>query len=89
MDKLIIIPLNLFNFNQEIIIVDEQGPQTFAQVDFAHLPEVIVEASVVNNINNIRIIGNANYAEAISNEIKDYTVQNYANKNINIEIVEA
>ena len=89
MDKMIIIPLNLFKLEQEIIIVDQTGSQAFAQVDIAHLPEVIVEACSVHNTNTIKLIGNGNYAEALSNEIRAYATHNYSNINLDITIMEA
>lgn len=89
MDKMIVIPLNLFSLEQEIIIVDEIGNKSFAKVELTHLPEVIVEACGVNSTDNVRLIGNKNYAEALANEIKEYAAMNYANKNLNISIMEA
>ena len=89
MDKMVIIPLNLFSLDQEIIIVDETGNKSFAKVELAHLPEVVVEACGVNSTDSVRLIGNKNYAEALANEIKEYAAMNYANKVLNISIVEA
>ena len=89
MDKMIIIPINLFSLDQEIMIVDQMGTHQFAKVALSHLPEVIVEASSVHHTDNIKLIGNKNYAEALANEIKEYSAINYANKNLNIEIMEA
>ena len=89
MDKMIIIPINLFSLDQEIIVVNQDGSQSFAKVDLAHLPEVVVEACGVNYTDNIRLIGNKNYAEALANEIKEYAMINYSNKELNIEIMEA
>ena len=89
MDKMIIIPINLFSLDQEIIVVNQDGNQSFAKVDLAHLPEVVVEACGVNYTDNIRLIGNKNYAEALANEIKEYAMINYSNKELNIEIMEA
>lgn len=88
MDKMIVIPLNLFKLEQEIIIVDEVGSKTFAQVDLAHLPEVIVEACGINHTDTIRLIGNGNYAEALSNEIQEYAIKNYTNCKLKIDIME-
>lgn len=89
MDKMIVVPINLFNLEQEIMILEQTGSQAFAKVELAYLPEVIVEACNVHFTNNIKLIGNKNYAEALSNEIKEYAVINYANKDLNIEIMEA
>ena len=89
MDKMIIIPINLFSLDQEIIVVDQGGNHSFAKVELAHLPEVAVEACGVNFTDNIRLIGNRNYAEALANEIKEYAIQNYSNKELNISIMEA
>ena len=89
MDKLIIVPLNLFNLQQSIMVVDQAGGHAFANVVLAHLPEVLVEATNVHHTNNIRLIGNKNYAEALANEIKEYAIQNYTNKELNIMITEA
>ena len=89
MDKLIIVPLNLFNLQQSIMVVDQDGSHAFANVELAHLPEVLVEATNVHHTNNIRLIGNKNYAEALANEIKEYAIQNYTNKELNIMITEA
>lgn len=89
MDKTIIVPLNLFNLQQSIVVVDQDGSHIFAHVELSHLPEVLVEATGVHHTNNIRLIGNKNYAEALSNEIKEYAIQNYANKELNIMITEA
>lgn len=89
MDKMIIIPINLFSLDQEIIVVDQGGNHSFAKVELAHLPEVVVEACGVSFTNNIRLIGNRNYAEALASEIKEYATMNYANKVLNIDIVEA
>lgn len=71
------------------MVVDQNGSRAFANVELAHLPEVLVEATSVHHTNNIRLIGNKNYAEALSNEIKEYAIQNYANKELNIMITEA
>ena len=89
MDKMVIIPLNLFKLEQEIMIVDQDGTQAFAQVELADLPEVVVEACNVHNADQIKLIGNGNYAEALANEIKEYAMQNYSNTNLNISIMEA
>ena len=89
MDNMIIIPLNLFKLDQEIMIVNQEGTHAFARVELAHLPEVVVEASTVHNTNQIRLIGNGNYAEALANEIREYAIQNYANKELEITIMEA
>ena len=89
MDKLIIVPLNLFSLQQSIMVVDQDGSHAFANVELAHLPEVLVEATNVYHTNNIRLIGNKNYAEALANEIKEYAIQNYTNKELNIMIMEA
>ena len=89
MDKMVIIPLNLFKLEQEIMIVGQDGTQAFAQVDIAELPEVIVAACKVHNTNNVRLIGNGNYAQALSNEIKEYAIQDYAECELNISILEA
>ena len=88
MDNMVVIPLNLFKLEQEIIIINQDGSQEFASVDLAHLPEVTVEACGVYHTNNIKLIGNGNYAEALSNEIKQYAIQNYANKDLEITIME-
>ena len=71
------------------MIVDQDSSHTFANVELAHLPEVLVEATNVHHTNNIRLIGNKNYAEALANEIKEYAIQNYTNKELNIRITEA
>jgi hypothetical protein len=89
MDKMIIIPINLFRLAQEILIVDETGTKTFAQVDLLTLPEVVVEASNVYGTNKIRLIGNSNYASALATEITEYAIVNYSNTNLDIDIVEA
>ena len=89
MDNMIIIPLNLFKLEQEIMVINQEGTHAFAQVDLAHLPEVIVEACGVYNTNAIKLIGNGNYAEALSNEIREYAIQNYSNNNLEITIMEA
>ena len=89
MDKLIIVPINLFNLQQSIMVVDQDGSHAFANVELAHLPEVLVEATNVHHTNNIRLIGNKNYAEALANEIKEYAIYNYTNKELNIIITEA
>jgi hypothetical protein len=89
MDKMIVIPINLFNFSQEILIVDENGTHTFTRAELPVLPELINEASQVYSIENIKLIGNGNYAEALANEIKEYAIQNYSNKELNISIMEA
>lgn len=89
MDKMIIIPINLFRLAQEIMIVDQEGTHTFAQVDLADLPEVIVSACKVHNTNQVRLIGNGNYAQALSNEIREYAMQDYAECELNISILEA
>lgn len=89
MDKMIIVPLNLFNFTQEILIADENETKTFTQTELVNLPEVIMEASNAFGISDVKLIGNGNYAEALSNEIKEYAIHNYSNNNLNITIVEA
>ena len=89
MDKMIVIPINLFTLDQEIIVVDQGGNHSFAKVELAHLPEVVVEACGVNNTEVIRLIGNRNYAEALANEIREYASLNYSNKELYINIVEA
>lgn len=89
MDNMIIIPLNLFKLEQEIMIVDQEGAHDFAKVELTHLPEVVVEACGVYGTNKIRLFGNNNYAEALSNEIREYAIQNYSNMNLDIEIMEA
>lgn len=89
MDKIIVVPINLFSLDQEIIVVDENGNHSFAKVELSHLPEVIVEACGVNNTEYIRLIGNKNYAEALANEIQEYATVNYANKELYINIMEA
>ena len=71
------------------MIVDQDSSHTFANVELAHLPEVLVEATNVHHTNNIRLIGNKNYAEALANEIKEYAIQNYTNKELNLMITEA
>ena len=86
-DKIIVVPLNLFKLEQEIIVVDSDSSSTFAQVELSHLPEVLIEACKVHDINEIKIIGNGNYSEALSNEIKNYAIQNYSEKNIEISII--
>ena len=89
MDKMIIIPLNLFAFSQEVLILDENGTNTFTRAELPSLPEIINEASQVYGIDNIKLIGNGNYAAALSNEIREYAINNYANKELNITIMEA
>lgn len=89
MDKIIVIPINLFRFEQEILIVDDNSTTKFASVDLTSLPEVAVEACGVHGISDIKLIGNVNYAQAIANEIQEYKLQNYSNKKINVSIVEA
>ena len=88
-NKMIVVPINLFRLAQEILIIDEDTTKTFAEVELSELPDVITEAANAFNINNIRIVGNQNYATALLNEIKEYTLQNYSNNNLNITIVEA
>ena len=44
---------------------------------------------IIVPINLFRLIGNKNYAEALANEIKEYAIQNYTNKELNIIITEA
>ena len=89
MDKSIIIPLNLFKLDQEILITDQDTCRTFAYVGFAELPEVVVETSRAYDIHDVKLIGNGNYAEAISNEIKEYLTTNYSDNILNISIMEA
>ena len=89
MDKQILIPINLFSLNQQIVIIDENGNMNnFAQVELTSLPEVVVEASRVYDISKIKIIGNANYGEALSNEINEFANSNYSNSNLNIIVLE-
>ena len=89
MDKMIIIPINLFRLEQEILIVDDTGTKTFAHVELPTLPEVVVEACNVYGTNKVRLIGNGNYAGALANEITEYAIVNYSNTNLDINIVEA
>lgn len=88
MDKQIIIPINLFTLEQSIYIVDETDSKEFAKADVIHLPEVVGDLSIAQNIENIKIIGNKNYSEALAKEIKEYSLTNYANKTLNITIME-
>lgn len=89
MDKSIIIPLNLFKLDQEILITDQDNCRTFAYAGLADLPEVVVEASRAYDIDQVKLIGNGNYAEAISSEITEYLITNYSEKKLNISIMEA
>ena len=88
MDKMIVIPMNLFNFTQEVLIVDNNTTKTLTRADFTSLPEVVTEACNAFGIENIKILGNTNYAQALLNEIQEYSVNNYSNKNLNISIME-
>ena len=89
MDKLIVIPLNLFALEQDIIVIDENGNTPLARVGLADLPEVAVATCITHNINNIRLIGNTNYASALATEISTHATINYSNYEINISIMEA
>ena len=90
MDKQILVHINLFSLDQQIMIIDENGGmKNFASVDISHLPEVIVEATTAYGANTVKLVGNKNYAEALRNEINEYAIQNYSNKNLNITIMEA
>lgn len=88
LDKQIIIPINLFTLDQTIYIATDSEVKEFTKTDFAHLPEVIVELANVQDVNNIKIIGNKNYSEAVANEIKEYNLKNYGFKELNITIME-
>ena len=90
MNKQILVHINLFSLDQQILIIDEHGAMSnFASVDISHLPEVVVEATTAYGTNKISLVGNKNYAEALKNEINEYSIQNYSNKNLNITIMEA
>ena len=87
-NKMSVVPINLFRLAQEILIVDDTNTETFAQVDLSELPEVIIEAANTFGIEDIKLMGNENYATALLNEIKEYSLQNYSNNNLNIIIME-
>lgn len=89
MDKLIVVPLNLFALEQDIIIVDENGNTPLTRVNLTDLPEVVVTACVAHDIHNIKLIGNANYAGALATEISTHATINYSDNKINISIMEA
>jgi uncharacterized lipoprotein YmbA len=89
-NKIVIVPLNLFSLNQTIFIVDKEKEKTqiFTTVEVSTLPEAMVEACVVYSTSEIKIIGNTNYAQALANEIKEYSTKYYSNKELNITITE-
>lgn len=90
MNKFIAIPINLFTLDQQIMLYDtEQNKVTeFAKVELAKLPEVLADLAHVQQIHNIKLIGNKYYAQAIKSELDNYVITNYAEHQLNVEILE-
>lgn len=89
MNKLLVVPINLFTLEQQILICDDSNTIEFARVELAKIPEVLADLAYAKNINNIKLIGNKSYATALKDEINKYAINNYTEKNqLNISILE-
>lgn len=89
-NKIIAVPFNMFTLEQQILLYDEDnGTTEFARVELAKLPEVVADLAYAQHIDTIKLAGNKSYVTALETEIKNYVVSNYAQYELNIEILEA
>lgn len=88
MNKILVVPFNIFSLEQQILICDDNDTTEFARVELAKLPEVLADLAYAQHIDTIKLAGNKSYATALETEIKNYVVSNYAQHELNIEILE-
>lgn len=89
MNKFIVIPINLFTLEQQILLCDENSTAEFAKVELAKVPEVLADLAYAQHIDKIKLVGNFSYAAAMRGEILSYAKHNYAEKEqLNVEILE-
>lgn len=88
MNKILVVPFNMFSLEQQILICDDNDTTEFARVELAKLPEVLADLAYAQHIDTIKLAGNKSYATALETEIKNYAVSNYAQHELNIEILE-
>lgn len=88
MNKILVVPFNMFSLEQQILICDDNDTTEFARVELAKLSEVLADLAYAQHIDTIKLAGNKSYATALETEIKNYVVSNYAQHELNIEILE-
>jgi hypothetical protein len=82
----IVCSFNLFDLDQWVYIVDDGNAKIGAITNLQRLGETIANLSATNNIDNVKLIGNATYASDIVNDIHEHNARYYNNRKINIQV---
>ena len=86
--KYIVCNLNLFTLSHIIYLLDEEN-KTYKEVacsDLNHLPQMLVGACVLEEVDNIHLFGTQDFVEKLSHDITAINNSYYANYKINVEV---
>ena len=81
------IELDMFNFNQNIILYDgDKDPVFLARVPVEKVSEIAIGHIDECNIDEIEIDGNRNFAQRVVSDLQNDLKTRYSNRNVRIKI---
>ena len=86
-DEIIWVKLNLFTFNQTVYMQDKLGTKNTTYVQTDDLPRYVCALAKERKVNQVKVVGANEFAEAVKDEIKDHQKTNYANDFLIVEVV--
>lgn len=85
--RIIFLNLSMFSANHRVQVLDESGELFSGFIEEHDIPHAIGALAQEYGTNQIRIIGNENYALAYIDEIiSDYSLK-YGKNNLNVEVL--
>lgn len=87
MNKYIIINLNMFAHDSQVILLDEEGEHLQGSYGIEELPAIITELAHNSNVYNVKIIGADKYAQLIEFGIQQKEMTQYSERKIEIEVI--
>ena len=88
MDNFILVNLNIFSKNSQVLIAGPEGAKDFGVYDIEQLPAVLAQLAHESQTYSIKIAGSGKYAQLIEYGIETAEMAKYNENKIEIEVIE-
>lgn len=87
MDKYVIINMNLFTMNNQVLIIENDNVNPVGAYTLEELPNVVSTLAHDQNIGLVKIAGAAKYAKLVEYGIETAEMSKYNERKIKIEVM--
>lgn len=87
MKKYILINLNMFTKDSQVLLFDEDGEHNNGSYSIKMLPTIITELAHNSKIYNVKIAGNSKFSQLVEFGIQQKEMTKYNENKIEIEVI--